>query len=198
VKQDKQRQRELTLSRRDEMAPDVRERLSQSLADHCGALLASSGIDGLIISGFWPMRSEIDPRPVMSKLRAQGAQLALPALIGEKQEKRMVFRLFEPNQPLIPMGFDTFGPGEEATVVDPDIVLMPLAAFDAKGNRIGYGGGFYDRTIAHMHARGLDPRLIGLAFDCQEVDHIAAEPHDIRMEAILTESGLRQFDNRSE
>jgi len=201
VSQNKQQQRNQALAQRDLMAPQMRERLSQEMVVHYRSLLLTMSLPeerGLIISGFWPIRSEINPKPLMEALRGQGAKLALPALIGEGKSRYMVFRHFEPNQKLVPMGFDTFGPGEEAEIVDPDIVLLPLAAFDAGGNRIGYGGGFYDRTLAQMHSRGLTPLLIGLGFNCQEIENITAEPHDIRLDAILTESGLRLFCDRLE
>jgi 5-formyltetrahydrofolate cyclo-ligase len=78
-------------------------------------------------------------------------------------------------------------------VLDPTLMLVPLAAFDRRGHRIGYGAGHYDRAIARLHAKGLKPALIGIAFDCQEVGTVPNEPHDVRLDAILTESGLRTF-----
>lgn len=69
-------------------------------------------------------------------------------------------------------------------------MLIPLSAFDKTGHRIGYGAGYYDRAITRLHEKGLNPRLIGIAFDCQEVPSVPAEPHDVRLDAILTESGL--------
>jgi 5-formyltetrahydrofolate cyclo-ligase len=78
-------------------------------------------------------------------------------------------------------------------VVDPEILLMPLSAFDASGNRIGYGAGHYDRAIARLHDKGMQPRLIGVAFDCQEVEAVPAEAHDVPLDAVVTESGYRTF-----
>jgi 5-formyltetrahydrofolate cyclo-ligase len=78
-------------------------------------------------------------------------------------------------------------------VLDPDLMLVPLAAFDGRGHRIGYGAGYYDRAIARLDAKGLAPRLIGIAFDCQEVARVPDEPHDVVMREILTESGWRRF-----
>jgi len=194
VIQIKQQQRQQALARRDAMVGEVRASASQKLTDY--QAFVTTQPKGKIISGFWPIRSEIDPRPLMFLLAEKGAVLALPALIDKGGEKIMIFRTFKPNQDLVPMGFDTWGPGPDADLVDPDIVLLPLAAFDAQGNRIGYGGGFYDRTVAQMRAHGLTPQLTGLAFDCQEVTNIAAEPHDIRLDGVLTESGPRYFDKR--
>jgi len=196
VSQTKQSQRISALARRDEIPQDVREQFSKALVAYADGLSSlSSDFDGKIIAGFWPIRSEIDPVPLMEELAIRGAQLALPALIRQGKNTEMIFRSFDPDKPLVAMGFDTFGPASAQAQVQPDIVLLPLAAFDRQGNRIGYGAGFYDRTLAEMRMRGLAPKLIGLAFDCQQEAQIAAEPHDIRLDAILTERGLTIFDD---
>ena len=92
------------------------------------------------------------------------------------------------------MGFGTLGPGRRPQRCSiPIVMLVPLAAFDARGHRIGYGAGHYDRAIARLHAAGHAPRLIGIAFDCQEVERVPDEPHDVVIPEILTESGLRRF-----
>jgi 5-formyltetrahydrofolate cyclo-ligase len=84
-------------------------------------------------------------------------------------------------------------PGPDAPVLDPEILLVPLSAFDRRGHRIGYGAGHYDRAIDLLKQKGMHPKLIGIAFDCQEVAHVPDEPHDVSLDAILTESGLRFF-----
>jgi 5-formyltetrahydrofolate cyclo-ligase len=108
----------------------------------------------------------------------------------------IVFRAFETDTPLVKTGFGTTGPGEDAEVLDPDILLVPLSVFDGKGQRVGYGAGHYDRAIARLHGKGRFPILIGVAFDCQEVPSVPAEPHDVPLHAILTESGLRWFSGQ--
>jgi 5-formyltetrahydrofolate cyclo-ligase len=105
----------------------------------------------------------------------------------------IVFRALVPGATLVPTGFGTFGPGQDAETLEPQIMLMPLAAFDAAGNRIGYGAGHYDRAIARLRENGRNPRLVGCAFSVQEVDLVPADPHDIRMHAVLTENGYRAF-----
>ncbi|RCL02252.1 MAG: 5-formyltetrahydrofolate cyclo-ligase [Candidatus Tokpelaia sp. JSC189] len=142
------------------------------------------------ISAFWPVGSEIDPRPLMTTLEKQGNRLALPAIIGKGI---IIFRRFDMGNPLVDMACGTKGPPADADTVDPTTILLPLAAFDARGNRIGYGGGYYDRVIGQMRIRGLKLRLIGLAFDCQQVKNIPVKLHDVSMESILTESGFRVF-----
>lgn len=158
-----------------------------------GLAMAAHGGDGIeiaagnIVSGFLPIRSEVDIRPLMAHLRTRGARLCVPVILDRTT---IVFRELVPGAPLVPCGFGTFGPGPDAAELDPDVMLVPLSAFDGTGHRIGYGAGYYDRAIDRLHQKGLNPRLIGIAFDCQEVPSVPAEPHDVRLDAILTESGL--------
>ncbi|MEP9386108.1 5-formyltetrahydrofolate cyclo-ligase [Mesorhizobium sp. KR9-304] len=181
--------RRSALERRDALDPCWRIEASLEMAE-----VAKTVIDikpGGIVSGFWPMRSEVDVRPAMFALRENGARLCLPAILDKST---IVFRELVRGAALVDMGFGTAGPGEEAETLDPDIMLVPLAAFDARGHRIGYGAGFYDRAIARLTAAGHAPRLIGIAFDCQEVPEVPDEPHDVVIPEILTESGLRRFE----
>jgi 5-formyltetrahydrofolate cyclo-ligase len=104
-----------------------------------------------------------------------------------------MYALMERGAPMIDMGYGTHGPDENAAVLDPTIMLVPMAAFDHLGDRIGYGAGFYDRAISKLHERGLYPRLIGIAFDCQLVEDVPGEDHDVRLNELLSESGLRPF-----
>jgi 5-formyltetrahydrofolate cyclo-ligase len=145
---------------------------------------------GMMVSEFFPIRSEADIRPLMHRLRGRGARLCLPVVIDRHT---IVFRELVAGAPLADTGFGTMGPGPEAEIVDPDLMLVPLSAFDASGHRIGYGAGHYDRAIAGLLEKGRRPVLVGIAFDCQEVDLVPAEPHDVGLDAILTESGLRPF-----
>lgn len=176
------------LARRDALDPAWRIEASLDMAE-----MASKAIpieSGAIASGFWPMRSEVDVRPLMFALMEKGARLCLPAILDKTT---IVFRELVRGASLVDMGFGTSGPGEEAEVLDPDVMLVPLAAFDRRGHRVGYGAGYYDRAIASLQRRGHAPRLIGIAFDCQQVDHVPDEPHDVALPEILTESGLHRF-----
>ncbi|BCH55362.1 5-formyltetrahydrofolate cyclo-ligase [Agrobacterium vitis] len=145
---------------------------------------------GTMVSGFLPIRSEVDPQPLMEILRRRGADLCLPVVLDRQT---ICFRQWHIDTPLVDTGFGTRGPGPDAPVVNPQILLIPLAAFDRQGNRIGYGAGHYDRAIARLHQKGLNPLLIGIAFDCQEVADVPFEPHDVALHAILTESGYKNF-----
>ena len=179
--------RKLALARRDALSPALRIEAAMKLADE-NTLLAF--YPGTVISGFLPIRSELDLRPLMMALAARGARLCVPAMLDKTT---IEFRALVRGAALVDNGFGTVAPPREAEVLDPAILLMPLAAFDRHGTRIGYGAGYYDRAIARLHAAGMIPRLIGMAFDCQEVELAPAEAHDVPLQAIWTESGLRQF-----
>ena len=175
------------LARRDALDPQWRVEASLGIADALGSLEIEPGT---IVSGFMPMRSEVDLRPAMAALREKGAVLCLPAILDKTT---IVFRELVRGAEMVPMGFGTFGPGPDAAVLEPDLLLVPLAAFDDHGNRIGYGAGYYDRAIARLQAGGKARRLIGIAFECQRVDEIPAEPHDVPLAEIVTEAGLKSF-----
>lgn len=176
------------LARRDALDPSFRIEAALEMTE-----FARNSIEvepGAIASGFWPMRSEVDVRPMMFALRENGARLCLPAILDKTT---MIFRELVRGAALVDMGFGTAGPGDEAEALDPSIMLVPLAAFDTRGHRIGYGAGYYDRAISRLTDAGHAPRLIGIAFDCQEVPTVPDEPHDVIIPEILTESGLRRF-----
>ncbi|MGB7336506.1 MAG: 5-formyltetrahydrofolate cyclo-ligase [Salaquimonas sp.] len=156
--------------------------------DACGHGSQAIPFDpGTVISGFFPIRSEIDPRPLMDGFRQKGARLCVPIV---KDKTTIVFRELVRGAELVDTGFGTTGPGPEAQELDPDILLMPLSVFDKNGGRIGYGAGHYDRAISRLIAKGREPRLIGFAFSLQEVDQVPVEDHDQAMEAVITENGV--------
>lgn len=189
--EEKRRIRAETLARRDALPVDIRIEKSLAMADH-GAAIAFD--PGTVVSGFWPIRSEADIRPLMFAMRERGARLCLPVVLDRET---IVFRELVRGAEMVDTGFGTAGPGEEAEILDPRLMLVPLSAFDARGNRIGYGAGHYDRAIARLAERGMKPRLVGVAFSCQEVESVPAEPHDVPLDAILTEDGLRSFAGRA-
>ena len=179
----KTRLRRAALARRDALAPDMRLRAAEAIADLVAGLDLPTGA---IVSGFWPIRSEIDPRPALARLAARGHALALPVILDDGET--MIFRRWRADDTLVAAGFGLSEPGPAAEEVAPDVLLVPLAAFDRHGDRIGYGKGFYDRALARLTATG--PRLtVGVAFATQEVDRVPTEPHDRRLDLILTEAG---------
>ena len=175
------------LARRDSLDPTWRIEASLGIAEGARSLAVAPGE---IVSGFWPIRSEVDVRPLLFAMREQGARLCLPVILDKTT---IAFRELVRGAPLVDMGFGTLGPGPDAEVLDPTLMLVPLAAFDGRGHRIGYGAGHYDRAIARLTDAGRQPRLVGIAFDCQEVPLVPDEWHDVIIPEILTESGLRRF-----
>jgi 5-formyltetrahydrofolate cyclo-ligase len=173
------------LAARDAIPGEVRIEKSLAIAEAGSAI---GFLPGDEVAGFFPIRSEVDVRPLMHRLREKGAKLSVPVVLDKQT---IVFRELLAGAPLVSTGFGTFGPPPEARVVDPDVMLVPLAAWDRAGHRIGYGGGYYDRAISKLHESGRQPRLIGVGYDCQEIDIVPAEDLDIALDAILTESGLR-------
>lgn len=179
---DKQQLRRDCLTRRDQLDPALRAAAAEALVARMPALPA-----GAAIAGYWPIRSEIDPRPLMHHLAAVGHILALPAVATDGVT--LQFRRYTPGMALEPASFGLSVPPEAAGLVDPDVLLVPLAGFDRTGHRLGYGAGHYDRALAQLIS--VRPRFtIGLAFAAQAVDAVPAEPHDRPLDAILTEAGL--------
>jgi len=153
--------------------------LGATLARHVLAELPPP--PGCVVAGFWPMGDEIDIRPLLSALHASGHSIALP--VTPPRGHALAFRRWWPGMELQPERFGTMRPVGE--VLMPDWLLVPLLAFDRHGGRLGYGGGFYDRTLA-----GLPGALaIGCGYAVQEVEAVPAGPHDMRLTAIATETG---------
>jgi 5-formyltetrahydrofolate cyclo-ligase len=148
---------------------------------------------GIVIAGYSPIRSEIDPAPLMRRLAADGARLALPVVASRGQSLR--FRVWFPEDRLMrgPLGILEPSPGRAE--VTPDIVLVPLAAFDSAGHRIGYGAGHYDRTLAQLR-RSRAISAIGLAFSAQQVAAVPALEHDVALDYVLTETEMFEFRSR--
>ncbi|HEX7789110.1 MAG TPA: 5-formyltetrahydrofolate cyclo-ligase [Afipia sp.] len=142
---------------------------------------------GAIVAGYSPINSELDPFPLMQALAGKGAVLALPVVIA--REHALVFRVWEPQEGLVRGPFGIFQPSSDADEVDPDIVLVPLAAFDRAGHRIGYGRGYYDRTLQDLRAMK-KITVIGVAFAVQEIETVPRLPHDEQLDCVLTERGL--------
>jgi 5-formyltetrahydrofolate cyclo-ligase len=137
-----------------------------------------------IVSGFWPMAEELDIRPLMIELINQGCQLCLPVVVAKKQP--LVFRAWRPGDPLEAGAFGTLQPTARRAVVEPEVLIVPLLAVDEKGWRVGYGGGFYDRTIEALRAR---KRVVtvGVGFNEQLVPEVPHDLNDQRLDWLLTD-----------
>jgi 5-formyltetrahydrofolate cyclo-ligase len=178
-------------------ALDARDAMEAAARVAAGEKLAARGLPfelapGTVVSGYSPIRSELDPVPLMQKLVAQGARLALPAILG--RGKSLLFRAWSPGDRLTMGPLGILEPSPAMAELIPDVMLVPLAAFDRLGHRIGYGAGHYDFTLAHL--RKLKPiTAIGLGFAAQEIKAVPALAHDVALDYVLTEK--KAFDFRS-
>lgn len=147
---------------------------------------------GAVVSGYWPLGDELDPRPLMLALAERGARLALPVV--EARGLPLGFRAWRPDDEVRPGSFGIPEPRPEAGEVSPRVVLVPMLAFDPSGHRLGYGGGFYDRTLASLRARG---RIlaVGLAYAGQEVARVPVGPHDQPLDWVVTEVAAMEMDS---
>ena len=173
--------RRLVLARRDAMDPAARAEAALAIAAAADAALAFP--PGTVVSGFLPIRSELDPRPLMALLSARGARICVPAIT----DGRLEFRELWAEAEMEPQGFGTYAPAAGAAVLDPAIMLVPMVAFDARCHRMGYGRGYYDGAITALRARGIVPVLAGLALAVQEVPDVPTEAHDVALDVIVTE-----------
>lgn len=175
--------RSQALGRRDGIDPEVRKELSAMIAARAIAIV--DDVRPPLLAAYFAARSECDPAAIVTWAAANGIGVAMPAVVDAET---IVFRRYRPDDPLIAGGFGTLAPAKEAPVIDPDLVISPLVAFDRTGLRLGHGRGFYDRAIEALRGRGREPLLVGVSFCVQEVDSIPAEPHDRRLDWIVTEN----------
>jgi 5-formyltetrahydrofolate cyclo-ligase len=169
--------------RRDALTEAERSALSAAVAT-----VVFAAFDGppAIVSSFWAMGSEIDPGPLEARLRTAGHHIALPVMQGRNQP--LQFRLWNLGDPLVDRIWGIREPTAAAPVVEPDILLVPLLAFDAAGWRLGYGAGFYDRTLRTLRERKAI-LAVGLAFDEQRVDAVPHLDYDEPLDWVVTPSG---------
>ncbi|GLK78597.1 5-formyltetrahydrofolate cyclo-ligase [Methylopila turkensis] len=173
-----------------------RSAISEADRIHAGAAVAAAGADLVTrlkpsrVSVFVAIRGEIATAPLMDRLHAMGVPLCLPVIA--RKEAPLVFRAWSPGEPLETKRFGLLEPGEGAAEVEPDLLFAPLAAFDARGFRLGYGGGFYDRTLENLRAQR-PTTAIGLAFAGQEIGRVPTDPYDQKLDGMLTESGYAAF-----
>jgi len=169
-------------ARRDALPAEVRKAVAEAIAARPFPLAVAPG---MIVSGFMPLKSEINPLPLMRKLADIGARLALPVVAGRGMP--LIMRAWSWGEPLVPGVWGIREPGPAAATVEPDIVLVPLLAFDRSGHRIGYGAGYYDLTIAQLRAN--KPIVaVGIAFAAQEIETVPRTAFDAQLDLVLTEN----------
>jgi 5-formyltetrahydrofolate cyclo-ligase len=187
LQQSKNELRAAAFARRDSLAAEERAAAREALARHATQFEIGPGC---IVAGFSAIRTEIDPSALMKALRARGAGLALPVAIGRGEP--LIFRAWTADTVLVRGLYGILEPSSDAEEVEPDIVLVPLAAFDRRGHRLGYGGGYYDRTLQGLR-RSKRITAAGLAYSVQQMDQIPDDTHDEPLDLVLTERDVIDF-----
>jgi 5-formyltetrahydrofolate cyclo-ligase len=187
IKSSKAKLRADALARREALPAPTRAAAAEAIATRSFPLRIERG---MIVSGFSPMKSEINPVPLMRKLADAGVRLALPAIAG--RGKPLIMRAWSFGEPLASGQWGIREPVAGAPEVAPDILIVPLAAFDRAGHRIGYGAGYYDMTINALRARK-PVTAIGIAFAVQEIPRVPATERDARLDLVLTENETIDF-----
>jgi 5-formyltetrahydrofolate cyclo-ligase len=171
-----------------------RTELARALPDFAQRIVTFAGKFGAsqstVVSGYWPIRDEADPRGLMRAFAAKGHVLALPRVA--ERAAPLVFHRWSPGDATLIDMFGLTEPLASADVVAPSLLLVPLLAFDAAGYRLGYGGGYYDRTLAGLRA-DRDVLAVGVAYAGQEVAAVPHQDYDQRLDMIVTENGVRRF-----
>lgn len=180
---DRRAQRATLLAAREALSVSDHRRLSEVVHRHLTARFASVRVG--VVGFYYPVRGEFDPLPFVKQLVDHGATAALPVVVGK--DKPLAFRVWQPG---VPMKKGPYGIPEPAAgaVVTPDAVLIPLVGFDANNFRLGYGGGYYDRTLAAFE---LKPLVIGIGFELGRLPLLVPEPHDIPLDFVVTEAGVQ-------
>ncbi|MDQ5946125.1 MAG: 5-formyltetrahydrofolate cyclo-ligase [Pseudomonadota bacterium] len=176
------------IARRRALSPETHASLSAAVRARLDD--AFPALAELIVGFCWPVQNEPDLRPLVAELIARGGRVALPVVV--RPGEPLAFREWWPEQPLTPDRYDIPTPTDGDFLV-PQVLLLPVNAFDADHYRIGYGGGFFDRTLASLAPR---PLAIGIGFDFQKVESIRPAAHDLPLDAMATESGVSRRAER--
>lgn len=176
------------LASRNALGAADRAAAADSIAARAGKILEA--LRPATVALYLPIGSECATAPLMATAVALGVVLGLPAVVDQAT---LVFRRYRPGDRLVPGGFGTRAPEALAPLVQPDVVVVPVVAFDRRGARLGYGRGHYDRAITALREAGQNPLLLGIAFSVQEVEPIPAEPHDVHLDWVVTEKETLEF-----
>lgn len=183
-------ERDRLISDRLAVDADLRSLYSRQIVERLNHILPS--LSGLIVSGYWPFRGEPDLRPWLTTMPLKGARAALPVIVAKG--KPLEFRLWKSGDTLKRGIWGIPFPAEGATVT-PDIVVIPLVGFDRAGFRLGYGGGYFDRTLSVALRK---PRVIGVGYSQSRIPTIFPQPHDVPMDMIVTEDEILEFEHEGD
>ena len=177
------------LARRDALPWAEREDASRKIVERLTALL--EGRRARSVAATAPIRSEADVLPLLTLAAERGLDTALPHVAGDD----LTFRRWRPSDPLAAGAFGVAQPGPDAAAIVPDMIVLPLAAYDRNGHRVGYGKGHFDRALAALLAAGSRPLLVGAGFAVQEVASIPVEAHDVALDVVVTERETLTLDH---
>jgi 5-formyltetrahydrofolate cyclo-ligase len=182
IAQERRAHRHRLLAAREAMDDAVFQRHSHAITARLFGRLRPFGAKSLAF--YWPHRREYDPSPVALKVIEDGGQAALPVVVQKRAP--LEFRPWHPDLTMLIGAYEIPHPPEGLTVI-PDAIIVPLLGFDQALYRLGYGGGYYDRTLANLSPR---PLTIGVGFELSRLNTIHPQPHDVRLDAIVTEDGV--------
>jgi 5,10-methenyltetrahydrofolate synthetase len=183
-------ERERLIKARLAVSSDIRRRRAEHIAANLEKAIGE--VERLVVSAYWPFRGEPDLRGFIKHLAARGARTALPVVIARGQP--LIFRSWAPGNPLRRGVWNISVPADDAEPVLPDVVIAPMVGFDLGCYRLGYGGGYFDRTLAAMSRR---PLVIGVGYAQAALPTIHPQPHDIRMDMLVTEEGVIKLSSRA-
>lgn len=183
------------IERRSRMPARMRRQKSEQMISHLDALMEQEQVPGqsTIISVYWPLHAEPNLRSWMQRCHAGGVCIALPEVVARSEP--LVFREWRPGCAMRPGIWNIPVPLDSAIMV-PTHVIAPLVGYDGAGFRLGHGGGYYDRTLAHMRSTDHQPVAIGVGYACTRLGTIYPQPHDVPMQFIVTEQGFEAFGDR--
>ena len=144
------------------------------------------------VAAYWPFRDEIDVRPLFLGLEAMGCNCLLPVMAGRKEP--LQFHQWKPGDTLVSSRFGVLEPSKFHPSNTPDVLILPLLAFDRHGTRLGYGGGYYDRTLRALRGKG-EVLAIGAAYQDQEMNDVPSDTHDQKMDALVTDRAVIRFSS---
>jgi len=179
----RRRARDRLITARMALSAEQRRRWGGEIERRLASLLG--GLPGRVIGLYWPHRAEFDPRPLADALWSQGRIVALPAIV--ERRGLLEYRAWQKDSEMARGLYDIPAP-QARDIVQPDVIVVPLVGFDAANYRLGYGGGYFDRTLAALEPR---PRTIGVGFEAALLDTIHPQPHDVALDFIVTEAKLR-------
>ena len=191
LEDEKQELRRIAKEKRASLARQGGNNAAENLADNFSKVIKAGGQDiSLTVAGYWPMADEIDVRPLMTRLFEAGRTVLLPVVVAS--EGPLVFRRWQPGMALEAGGFGTRHPGPEAPEIVPGILLVPLLAFDDRGYRLGWGGGFYDRTLSRLRATE-DVTAVGIAYQGQKVESVPHSSNDEPLDRVVTDEEILEI-----